>query len=873
MLRDKRFLLIYLTIVLFLPIRAQSYNAQQIELAEQLHSLANNAPPELAYIQTSKDIYETGEDLWFKVYLLDAQYLIPSTLSKTLYLQLLNENNKQAVWQEKYKIQNGYANGRVYLETTLPEGDYLLAAYTPNSFFNDTTEFKAIRRIKVKTDMTYRPSISAKFDKFFYGGTDSIRILLSPLSEQGDSLYAEITATLKQGNKKLEKVQTTSNGEGKSVIAFRPQDTKEGLQVAINVKYKDRIESLIMPVPGKASAIQFTTFPEGGDLVSGIKSKLAFKAVNINGEPVDIKGILFEDNTPLLEFKSTRTGMGSFGFIPSIDKKYFIRLSEPAIDSTFLLPEINDTGMTLQLVERDKESLSFKVSQSRVLKQEDIYLRVQCRGVVYGMTMAKLRRELRIKVPLSGLPQGIAEVTLFNSSLLPVAERLVYINQDLKLNIAAELSKEIYPTRGKATLKISVKDEKGQPIVANLGISIFDKLYQNLRDSNNIIIHYYLSTQLKGKIYNPSYYFNNYNKGREEALDLLILTQGWRKYLWNEMNLGKSEEPQQVISDGIHGAVYYPHRHIKVPKRQVFVMAFSPNRDSLNFLIPADSAGGFYVSADLLKRWETDYIYLKPLGPPGSQFTMHILDPLALPEFILGIKLTDPFDIINSIIKNHEFRYPLSGLMRDYENPSDSYVAGNGLIKIKEVTIKGRKQNIIRGKYLGILDSMASKDDYVCVYGVLNCPRHPSDEPSPILFEPNGYGEKKPIPGKEYYVIYNYNTPVEHVRTIVYRQNRYSEEDLLKINNLARVRAYYGVREFYKPDYDKETEDSIIPDFRNTLLWEPSVITDEKGEANLSFFCSDINTDFIGRIEGVSGEGLLGTEYFKFTVRKLKFTP
>ncbi|MCX6255732.1 MAG: hypothetical protein NTV31_14845, partial [Bacteroidia bacterium] len=113
MIKDKRFLLIILTIVLFLPVCAQSYNAQQIELAEQLHSLANNAPPELAYIQTSNDIYDTGEDLWFNVYLLDAQYLIPSILSKTLYLQLLNENNKQAVWQEKYEIQNGFANGRV----------------------------------------------------------------------------------------------------------------------------------------------------------------------------------------------------------------------------------------------------------------------------------------------------------------------------------------------------------------------------------------------------------------------------------------------------------------------------------------------------------------------------------------------------------------------------------------------------------------------------------------------------------------------------------------------------------------------------------------------------------------------------------------
>jgi hypothetical protein len=87
------------------------------------------------------------------------------------------------------------------------------------------------------------------------------------------------------------------------------------------------------------------------------------------------------------------------------------------------------------------------------------------------------------------------------------------------------------------------------------------------------------------------------------------------------------------------------------------------------------------------------------------------------------------------------------------------------------------------------------------------------------------------------------------------------------------VKAYYGPREFYKPNYDQETGDASIPDYRNTLLWEPSIVTDEKGEATLSFFCSDINSDFVGRIEGVGGDGLLGAGFFKFTVRKLKLNP
>lgn len=602
MIKIKRFALILLTSVLFLPAPAQSYNPQQIELAERLQSLAKNAPPELAYIQTSKDIYETGEDLLFKVYLLDAQYLTPSLLSKTLYLQLLNETTKKPVWQEKYEIQNGFANGRVYLESTLPEGDYLIAAYTANSFFNDTTEFYAVRRIKVVTDIT-----SMK-------------------------------------------------------------------------------ESIIMPVPCKTNPIQFTTFPEGGNLVSGIKNKLAFKAVNIDGKPVDIKGTLFEGTAPLLEFRSMQAGMGSLIFIPDAGKKYFIRLSEPAIDSIFFLPEIYPSGITMQLVARDKESLSFKVSHSLGLSPEEIYLRVQCRGVVYGMATAKLSSELMIKLPLSGLPQGIAEITLFNSSLIPVTERLVYINQDRKLNIAVELSKEIYPTRGKAILKITVKDENGQRIAANLGVSVFDKLYQNPCDSNNILAHYYLSTQLKGRIYNPSFYFNSNNKGRDEALDLLMLTQGWRKYVWNEMNLKRSKEPlQQIIFDGIRGELYYIFRKKNIPKEQLFVMSFSPNKDSLKIIIPTDSARVFYVSPSQLKEWENDFVYLKPFGPTASK---------------LNIKLTDPFETINFLMRSNEITYPVSNAIKINDETPGLYISKSNLNVIKEVTIKGQKTKTIRGNMM-----------------------------------------------------------------------------------------------------------------------------------------------------------------------------
>jgi len=769
----ERFVLSFVTFTLFTTVQAQTSSPQQVQLADRIESVAGNSPPEIAYIQTSKDIYETGEDLWFKVYLLDAQTLVPSLRSKTLYLQLLNENDKGPIWQEKYEIQNGCSDGKIYLSTELKEGNYLIAAYTPNSFYNDTIEFKAIRRIKILTDIA---------------------------------------------SQKLE----------------------IGTQDSLTLNSRSEKEELV----------QFNTFPEGGYLVSGIQSRLAFKAVKRNGDPVDVKGELFEDNVPILDFSSSHMGMGSFNFTPDKNRKYFIRLSQPAIDTTYLLSEILPEGMTMRLVDRSKDSLSFKIEQSMGLIQSDFYIRVQCRGVVFGMTTGKLNRVLKIKIPLSLLPQGIAEVTLFNNSLVPVAERLVYINQDKKLNITAKLSGKLFSQRGKAELKISVKDENGNPVIANLGVTVFDKLYQNPLDSNNILSHVYLCSQLKGRIDSPSFYFNSKNQNRAEALDLLLLTQGWRKYIWGEDNLDKlNKGPQQIIFDGIMGVVNNPGK-----KRQLFVIAYSPDIDSSNVIIPANTEGVFIVSPNKLKIWEKNYVYLKPFGPNGSNFK---------------IKLDDPFATINQIMKFNEISYPIARVSETKAVKQDtSYLIGSGVIRIKEITIKGEKENGIRGKYMGTLDSLARLDltpigqtveHWVCRYNIWDCCIHSAYD----------RGSTKPIEGKNYrdcngsiHVAY-YNLPYQQL----------SEEELLEKFNISRVKAYYGNREFYKPNYDIEKGDERIPDFRNTLLWEPSIFTDSNGEASVNFFCSDINSDFIGRIEGVGGDGLLGSQYFKFTVRKLKLNP
>ena len=163
-------------------------------------------------LQTSKGIYETEEDLWFKAYVLDSRNLQPSYLSKILFLQLIHEESNETVWQEKYEIVSGFVDGHLYLPDSLKAGPYNLVAYSAHSFYNTAQEHHAIRRLKiVKLIEQNYPSSQVKAD----------------------------------------------------------------------------------------SILEFNTFPEGGNLINGVLNQLAFKAVNVRGEPQLVSGVLYEDDAPI----------------------------------------------------------------------------------------------------------------------------------------------------------------------------------------------------------------------------------------------------------------------------------------------------------------------------------------------------------------------------------------------------------------------------------------------------------------------------------------------------------------------------------------------------------------------------------------------
>lgn len=756
-------------------------HAQEIadSLIDKLNVSSSSKPTEVIYLQTSKGIYETGEDLWFKAYNFDAQTFSLSDRSRTLYLRMVGADGAVA-WQERYPIVGAISVGHIYIDDKLPEGDYHLEASTTGSLYADSVGLSSGRKIKV--------------------------------------------------------VRTIANDQHRSE-------------------------------PKKVGVV-FCMFPEGGYLVSGIASRLAFKATDSVGNPMEVDGQLYEDDQPLATIKSVHDGMGSILFTPMAGKRYRIELSGGG--GVYDLPEIRDHGVVMRLVGRSEDELEFIVSQSSGAPSRDIYMVGQIRGMVCCVAKGMLRDHLKIKIPLREFAmQGIAEFTVFDSSLTPIVERLVYLHPDHNLKIEIAPDKESYGIRERATVRLKVTDHNGTPVRAHLGVSVFDKAYLNSSDPVNMLSYCYLSSQIRGKTCDPLYYFDEDNADREMALDLLLLTQGWRRYLWSYDS--PLSEGGPFLTDGITGQQTTLRKSkakgVNINSEQLIQLQGAGGKTAF---VWSDSTGRFMISPDLMNDLRGSYLYLKPMLSDDFRPKLTIDDPFADIDSISRLKSDfAPFVNPDRVKREVVFR------------PSFS----DSSLLVDDVVVVGRSRKPIRDKVMGHLDSLAQlyQGPWVCMHGFLENYRagyshltSRSGSPIQCAIDSNDTinVRRKPVIGQSYNIV-KYEPRfsdgvyiLTDMTSVIYRGALYSNEELLRMNNMWRVKGYYAHREFYHAD-QTDIEASGV-DFRNTLFWSPEVLTDENGEATVSFYCSDINTEFIIMAEGTNGQGAIGSSQSSFRSIKSK---
>ncbi len=357
-------------------------------------------------------------------------------------------------------------------------------------------------------------------------------------------------------------------------------------------------KSITKPV----TSLQF--FAEGGTFIAKVDNKIAFKANNQKGLPVKItKGTVknITKGIDMINFSSSHDGMGSFVIKPEngYDSLVAFWQDEFGNKGTTPLPKVSEQGASMMVTMIDDQLV---IQVSRTDSATDIYKTLHIIAHFHQQPFAKAKinliqkTEALAKIPIAELPTGIVEVTLFNDYWMPVAERIVFVNNHhYEFHPAVNALVKGLGKRQKNVYEIAVPDSVG----ANMSVSVTDAgLYVD--STYSIFSELLLTGDLKGYVHNPAYYFDETNDSTSEYLDLVMMTNGWRKIKWEELSKGKMPyitNPKDTDYLQIIGDLVSASKKDKIqPGQQVLLMLQQPNGKTQPIYLPVNSNRRFKQS-------------------------------------------------------------------------------------------------------------------------------------------------------------------------------------------------------------------------------------------------------------------------------------
>jgi hypothetical protein len=290
-------------------------------------------------------------------------------------------------------------------------------------------------------------------------------------------------------------------------------------------------------LPVAIPSLQF--FPEGGDMVAGIKNKIAFKANDQWGQPIRIKGVLQKNGTTIDSLRVLHDGMGFCFLIPEEGARYTAKWKDAKnTEHTTSLPAIKPNGISMQVgILPGKRSFVINRTADAPEELKMLHLIGTMQQNLVFKANANLKDNLITSgvIPIQTLPTGILTITVFDDKWNAIAERITHLNNnEYFFPTEMVVNKWGLSKRGRNEIELTVPEG----IQANLSVSVTDASIES-DSSDHIISHFLLTSDLKGKVYKPSYYFKNNSDSITQQLDLVMLTNGWRRFKWEDVVKGK----------------------------------------------------------------------------------------------------------------------------------------------------------------------------------------------------------------------------------------------------------------------------------------------------------------------------------------------
>jgi len=876
-------------------------------LLEKLGKYAETYPREKIYLHLDKPYYSVGDDIWFKGYVTIGAYHNLSGLSKILYVDLINPEDR-IVQSVRLPLISGVTMGDFRLADSLGEGNYRIRAYTnwmrnfdSDAFFDRTVPIGNMRTDSIVTHSTF----SYQNSPVHTVNTDIV------FTDLGGGPFADMSVSYEvtMEGRSLERGRKKTDEQGRIAFEFvnkQPFNLKTGkIELDIAVSPQRTIRKVI-PLKTTANTPSIQFFPESGPLLAGNLTKVGVKALRPEGVGIGASGYLEDSGgVRVAEFQTAFAGMGSFSFIPQAGQTYTATVT--FADSTAVeqaLPPVQASGYALA-VNNEMEPQVFVQAYATddLVNGQQLTLVLQRNGTVFYASKGKLtKNELVFSIPREYLPLGVVQVSLLSPQMKPLAERTIFNTSDERtLPLTVRTDQKVYGPRQKVAVNITAGGEGDSSRVATLSAAVVDVVKLHIDSTTrerNIYASLLLDPHIKGYIEQPEHYFKQSDLATRRELDNLMLTQGWSRINWKELVMDTplvlTYQPERDLR--ISGVV--TKRGTKTPVPHATVTVLSTNNIAAIVDTVTDEQGRF--AFDRLLFFEDTKFVVQARDEKGRKNVDIHLDESPSQQVTRNRNVPDATVDVNQSIDTYLKN------TQDQFREMERYGLKEKTILLEEVKVTGEAQKD-RFKHSsnlngpGNADQVLTSDDLmmgcsslaICLQGRLvgvifrnGIPYSTRSMNQPMQIVVDGMfleGDAlemiNPFDVETIEVLRGVgNTTIYGSRgsggVIVITTKRGDgggyNRDLYTPGIVTHSpQGYYEVREFYVPDYSVPTDSLAgMRDLRTTIHWAPNIVTDESGQASFSFFTADAPGTYRITVEGLDTNGRLAHAVHYITIEE-----
>jgi hypothetical protein len=651
------------------------------------------------------------------------------------------------------------------------------------------------------------------------------------------------------------------------------------IYVVNNAALNDNGSRLVQRGNYSPDNISMQLFPEGGFLMTGANSTMAFHIVDGKKDPVAISGYVKDDRDSVVtSFTSDNYGLGKFEFFPTRGRRYKAQLIWNGKEMTFSLPPFNFFAGQLSVVNDNNGQRKI-----RVLLEDSVYkqnIKTYLVGIAKdSLCFASVGTGMyEVPIPAEKFPGGITTFYLFGENLHLLSERSVYFKDNLI--IKANLNKTVYKKREKADLSISVTDAQGHSLPASLSIAVVDSNLIRPANTLNVVSDYFENND---ELSSNNWLLANANDLTDEQLDLLMMA---RNNSYRDIMFRTNRPTFYSDSDSllyIQGKAFYSKEK---PAANKIATIFSKTAGVAYDIDTTSNAGRFVFP--LVEYPDSTRFLIQVSNPQGTvEHPDIVLDKFNFPKVKMGLP-KEKFTVRPATVNHYLKVYPdslfgirgdeLSGVtVKGYKKKELSYDASKRVSPDSKIITSddiGKGTNSVSNAFLRV-PGVQIVNGYVVIKGISSFAPGASTEPMVFLDGIRaslGGGGMSSSPVLNYLDMLNPDDvsfievltgpegSVYGVRggngVVLINSKKMIDEPKSNGPNSFLVRGYHTPPAFMMPDYSiSKIKAGKFNDIRSTLYWDPSSLTDENGRIDIAFFTSDVTTNYKVIITGITAHG------------------